>query len=106
MPAESVRVDIAGIVDVGDIDTGTFAAPVPGVAPGSFSRTLHNRQQSGLISVDRNTIHIKDVRALSTHNMQVRAPVSGVPERRTGETCSLACLTAYPTVFWAILALF
>ena len=39
------------------------------IKPESFSRILRNMQQSGLISVDGNTIHIKDVEALSTHSI-------------------------------------
>ena len=39
------------------------------IKPESFSRILRNMQQSGLISVDSNTISIKDVEALSTHNL-------------------------------------
>lgn len=39
------------------------------IKPESFSRILRNMQQSGLISVDSNTICIKDVEALSTHSI-------------------------------------
>jgi len=39
------------------------------IKPESFSRILRNMQQSGLISVESNTICIKDVAALSTHSI-------------------------------------
>jgi CRP-like cAMP-binding protein len=38
------------------------------IQPESFSRILRNMQQAGVITVESNTIHIKDIKELGTHS--------------------------------------